>query len=330
MKKRLLAFALTAAMAVAPFAAFAQDNTPKVILNDRTVYFSDQKPVIVDEGRTLVPARGLFEAMDAEVLWNDETKAATINSADGFTRVIVTNDSPTMVVYTFTSLLSADKREVTLDAVPRIIGDRTMIPLRAISEALNADVDWDQDTQTVTINTLKETKPSQSPDGSAVKDSRVKLSMSADKTTVKQGEEITLSVKAENLEQLNTMLAGITVGMFYDKTKFEYVSSSMIVNGNTPTDIMGGSNDDYKGDSVRASYVRVASVIEPASDGVVMTFTFKALTSGSSAFILSDRITTDRGNDTEFVLKIQDENVVYANADKLVIDTTPVTINVEG
>lgn len=39
----------------------------------------------------------------------------------------------------------------TLDAAPQIVGDRTMVPLRFIAEALGAKVDWDGDTQTVTI-----------------------------------------------------------------------------------------------------------------------------------------------------------------------------------
>ena len=40
---------------------------------------------------------------------------------------------------------------VTLDAPPTIINGRTMVPIRFISEAFGATVDWDNATRTVTI-----------------------------------------------------------------------------------------------------------------------------------------------------------------------------------
>ena len=41
--------------------------------------------------------------------------------------------------------------ELTLDAPPRIVNDRTLIPLRAVAEAFGAQVGWDETTQTVTV-----------------------------------------------------------------------------------------------------------------------------------------------------------------------------------
>ena len=43
-----------------------------------------------------------------------------------------------------------DGKYVTFDTKPCLIGGRTMVPLRAIFEALGASVDWDDTTQTVT------------------------------------------------------------------------------------------------------------------------------------------------------------------------------------
>jgi uncharacterized repeat protein (TIGR02543 family) len=39
----------------------------------------------------------------------------------------------------------------TLDAAPEIVGDRTMVPLRFVAEALGAKLEWDGETQTVTV-----------------------------------------------------------------------------------------------------------------------------------------------------------------------------------
>lgn len=43
-----------------------------------------------------------------------------------------------------------DSVQVQFDVSPKMVGGRTMVPLRAIFEALGASVDWDQDTQTIT------------------------------------------------------------------------------------------------------------------------------------------------------------------------------------
>ena len=43
-----------------------------------------------------------------------------------------------------------DGRELTFDVPPQIIGGRTLVPLRAIFEAMGATIDWDASTQTVT------------------------------------------------------------------------------------------------------------------------------------------------------------------------------------
>lgn len=46
--------------------------------------------------------------------------------------------------------VSIDGEYLEFDVAPQIINDRTMVPLRAIFEALRAEVDWDSNTQTVT------------------------------------------------------------------------------------------------------------------------------------------------------------------------------------
>jgi len=46
--------------------------------------------------------------------------------------------------------LTLDGAPIAFDVPPQTINDRTMVPLRAIFEAINAIVDWDDNTQTVT------------------------------------------------------------------------------------------------------------------------------------------------------------------------------------
>ena len=40
-----------------------------------------------------------------------------------------------------------------LDVPARVVNDRTLVPIRAVSESFDAQVDWDEETQTVSIYT---------------------------------------------------------------------------------------------------------------------------------------------------------------------------------
>ncbi|MEE0409579.1 MAG: copper amine oxidase N-terminal domain-containing protein, partial [Clostridia bacterium] len=42
-------------------------------------------------------------------------------------------------------------KEIPLDVQPIIFDDRTYLPLRAVAEAMNADVNWNGNTRTVEI-----------------------------------------------------------------------------------------------------------------------------------------------------------------------------------
>ena len=95
---------------------------------------------ILENDRTLVPLRAVFEALGAEVNWDGE--ARSITAVRGDTTVFLQVDDWYMAV---------NDEWIALDAPPRIVNDRTLIPLRAVAEAFGAQVEWDGDTQTVTI-----------------------------------------------------------------------------------------------------------------------------------------------------------------------------------
>ena len=141
MKKQILSISLAAALAVSCTGiAMAEDKTPTVFVNQGQIFFDDQAPVILGEGTTLVPARGVFEAMGAKVEWKEDTRTVDVTSSDNKTLIRLTIDDSTMKVFdvsgVFGALMSgqdfvAPENDVTLDVAPQIISDRTMIPLRA-------------------------------------------------------------------------------------------------------------------------------------------------------------------------------------------------------
>lgn len=99
-----------------------------------------EPPMLVND-RTLVPLRGIFEALGAQVNWNASTRMITAHKGDTHIELGVGAHHATV-----------NGKTVQLD-VPAMIsrGGSTMVPLRFISEALGANVRWNDATQTVSI-----------------------------------------------------------------------------------------------------------------------------------------------------------------------------------
>ncbi len=112
-----------------------------VVIDGQTIQFPTQDPVIVEE-RTLVPMRTIFEALGAEVDWQKTDGVQTITATTEDTIINMTIDSKEYFV-------NGEGKE--LDVPPQLMNDKTMVPIRAISESLGCYVGWDQDSKTVII-----------------------------------------------------------------------------------------------------------------------------------------------------------------------------------
>ncbi|MBQ2942149.1 MAG: copper amine oxidase N-terminal domain-containing protein [Clostridia bacterium] len=119
--------------------SFAADNI-KVMLDDEYIKF-DVEPQIVD-GRTMVPLRAIFEAMGAEIYWDEETKSVTAIREE--TIVIAKIGEKTLHI---------NEDTVKMDVAPLIIEGRTLVPARFISEAFGCDVAWAGEERCVYIRT---------------------------------------------------------------------------------------------------------------------------------------------------------------------------------
>ncbi|NLK92973.1 MAG: copper amine oxidase N-terminal domain-containing protein, partial [Bacteroidales bacterium] len=112
--------------------AFAGDISVNV--NGQPLAFQE-KP-IVKNGRTLVPMREIFEVLGAELNWDAGTKTITAKK-DG-TEIKMQIGSKDITIGNETK---------TLDVEPQIINGRTMVPVRAISEALGTKVVYNEKNQ---------------------------------------------------------------------------------------------------------------------------------------------------------------------------------------
>lgn len=113
-----------------------------VRVNDSYVDF-DQAPVIIND-RTMVPMRKIFEAMGIEVDWDPATR--TVSALRG-------NVSISLVVDTnvIRQTVNGNTKDIIIDVPAQIVGDRTMVPTRAIVESFMASVNWDGKTRTVLV-----------------------------------------------------------------------------------------------------------------------------------------------------------------------------------
>jgi len=119
-----------------------------VTINGTTVVFDGQGPTIVD-GRTLVPVRGVFEQLGFEVNWDQGRQVATLTSDDYIVEIFV--GRLFFRLYEVGAPLESDGQTWQLDVPAQIINGRTLLPIRAVLEAVGYYVGWHADARTVIV-----------------------------------------------------------------------------------------------------------------------------------------------------------------------------------
>ncbi len=120
--------------------AFANSEISVYINEDRLEF--DVPPQIIND-RTMVPMRKIFESLGAVVTWDEPSRTATGKKGD--VTVNVSIDS---------KILFKNGVPKTLDVAPALIDGRTLVPVRAIAESFDCEVDWIAETRTVQITTV--------------------------------------------------------------------------------------------------------------------------------------------------------------------------------
>ena len=359
MRKKILSIVAAVSLALSSLVVpvSASEENPRVFVDNQEVYFADQKPIIVDE-RTLVPARAVFEKMGATVEWTEESQTVYIRSEDNLTRIYLVIDSDQMRVNEFKDIYAPEERVVTLDVPAQLINERTMVPLRAISEALNCDVQWDEENSEVIITTTEAAAtPTPAPTAAPTQDSETtpdpdvsaeatptpepeqtpvpeqselpEMYLTIDKTQAAAGEEFTVYVNLRNFpSDVGIAVNTFTATIFYDNTEFEFVRMDPLAGSEPLTNAMSLANPDFKGDSVKGTYI-LADTSGLKEDGVMAAFVFRSINGAAGEFELSTRVDDTVGNDTMFDVATGGEEILvsFTETDELTINRTPVYIN---
>lgn len=116
----------------------ALEEAPIIKVGNEILGF--ETPPVTEDDRTLVPMRFLFEKLGAEVSWDGATETATAVRAN---KAVAFSINDTMA--------TVNGAEATMDVPARLINDKTMVPLRFLSEELGYTVEWDEKTRMAMI-----------------------------------------------------------------------------------------------------------------------------------------------------------------------------------
>jgi hypothetical protein len=136
--RRFAAACSTVALSFAPSLVAAQRAVPRVTVDGQPVVLTP--PPIVRAGRLFVPLRGVFEKLGATVVYQNPQ----INATAG-TRTV------SLAIGSTQALVGGAPQQ--LDVAPFIVGASTYVPLRFVSQALGASVDYDGANDIVAIVT---------------------------------------------------------------------------------------------------------------------------------------------------------------------------------
>jgi len=118
--------------------ALASAQQVQTQLDGRTLQFD--QPAIMQDGRVMVPLRGIFESLGADVLFDSSTR--TIKATKGDRVVELTLGSREARI---------NGQMSYLDVPASTMGGRTLVPLRFVSESLGAEVKWMPSSRTVAL-----------------------------------------------------------------------------------------------------------------------------------------------------------------------------------
>lgn len=133
--------ALLASMVPAPNVLAAAPVS--ILLDGKPLHLSPA--AFIQNGRTLVPVRGVVEAMGSEPIWNGAERTVVVERDEHYVKLKIDDRLACLDPTCTTTAL--------MDVPATIVNDRTFIPVRFVATALGVSVDWDEANRRVLIDT---------------------------------------------------------------------------------------------------------------------------------------------------------------------------------
>ena len=115
------------------------------IMIDGQKFVDPNLPAVSIDGRTMLPMRGICQELGGQVTWNESAR-----------QVYVVTDTHTVVFEIGKTTGYTNGKAFTMDVAPMIINDRTVLPVRALTQALDVNLKWDDPTRTIHIGEVAE------------------------------------------------------------------------------------------------------------------------------------------------------------------------------
>ncbi len=150
--KNIMAMLLLFITVFSSISVYAGTSDIKIYIDDVPL-ITDEPPISVN-GRTLVPFRAVFEALNFNVNWEAEAKQINAERKTSQNRIycnIQIEDNRMIVIFDDYTNGNSFVNDTSFKVPPQIINGKTYIPLRAISEGIGCDVGWNGNSKTITI-----------------------------------------------------------------------------------------------------------------------------------------------------------------------------------
>ena len=120
----------------------AQSSEIKILLDNKPL--ETVVPSVIENDRIFVSARNVIEALGGRITWFPALKLMTININNRTARLVI--DDPSLEI---------DEKVIPLEISARIIDNRVMIPLEVVKIIAEVDIKWENQTKTLSINTIR-------------------------------------------------------------------------------------------------------------------------------------------------------------------------------
>lgn len=148
--KRKIAAALTvtliSSMLLSSMTVFANTGEPvkvsDVIVKTNGI-LQPINNIVNKDGSNLVPLRAVSEILGADdIYWDQHLR-----------KVRIRKDNNELNLFVDTNKATYNNKDIDINVGIEIVDDTVMVPLRFISEIFDADVEWDENSKTISINT---------------------------------------------------------------------------------------------------------------------------------------------------------------------------------
>lgn len=143
--KSLTAILLNVSLLLFSSVCYAGSDDIKVYINNNRINY-DTMPININN-RILVPVRATFDALGADIEWFGEIQ--TVIATSGSTLIALKIDNPLLIV---SDVQTQGIKTIELDSPPVLLNSKTMIPLRAVAEIFDYQVNWSEANKSIFIN----------------------------------------------------------------------------------------------------------------------------------------------------------------------------------